>query len=105
MDGEMFHTNKALLNPKFEGYKLHIIPQDDSIFRFPLTHRPSQTAISGKVPLTFQEVQSRITHNHLTVHGESGRAVYIDADFNLVLIELGEVRRFSFVVAVLVISR
>ncbi|EKM79453.1 hypothetical protein AGABI1DRAFT_59080 [Agaricus bisporus var. burnettii JB137-S8] len=92
MDGEMFHPDKALLNPKFEGYKLHIIPQDESIFRFPLVHRPSQTAISGKVPLTFQEVQSRITHNHLTVQGESGRAVYIDADHNLILIQLDQER-------------
>lgn len=95
MDGEIFHVDKSLLNPKFEGYKLHIISQDDSVLQFPLANRPSQAATSGKSPLTFQEVQSRITHNHLTVHGESGRAIYFDADYNVILIELDQVSEAS----------
>jgi hypothetical protein len=91
MDGDVFHADKSLLNPKFEGYKLHIIPQENAVSQFPLVHRPSQATTSGKVPLTFQEVQSRITHNHLPIHSQSGRAAYVDADYNVILVELGEV--------------
>lgn len=91
MDGEIFHTDRSLLNPKFEGYKLHVIPQEEAVLQFPLANRPTQAATSGKVPLVFQEVQSRITHNHLAVHSESGRAVYVDADYHVILVELGQV--------------
>ncbi|KXN88253.1 hypothetical protein AN958_07712 [Leucoagaricus sp. SymC.cos] len=90
MDGECFYLDKSLLNPKFEGYKLHIVPQENAVLQFSLTNRPTQATASGKVPLVFQEVQSRITHNHLATHSESGRAVYVDADYNVILIELDQ---------------
>ncbi|KAF9454702.1 hypothetical protein P691DRAFT_770235 [Macrolepiota fuliginosa MF-IS2] len=96
MDSEIFRTEKSLLNPKFEGYKLHIIPQEEGVLQFPLANRPTQAATSGKVPLVFQEVQSRITHNHLVVHSEAGRAVYVDADYNIIIIELGQDRLSPF---------
>ncbi|KAF5360472.1 hypothetical protein D9756_004720 [Leucocoprinus leucothites] len=92
MDGDFFHPDKALLNPKFEGYKLHILPQENAVLQFPLTNRPTQAATSGKAPLSFQEVQSRITHNHLAIHSESGRGVYVDADYNVILVDLGQDR-------------
>jgi hypothetical protein len=95
MDGEIFHLDKSLSNPKFEGYKLHIIPQEDAVLQLPIANRLTQAATSGRVLLTFQEVQSRITHNHLAVHSESGRAVYIDADYNVTLVEFGQVSILS----------
>lgn len=88
MDGELFRVDRSLLNPKFEGYKLSILPQEEAVSQFPLVNRPTQVATSGKVPLAFQEVQSRITHNHLVVHNGSGRAVYIDAEYSIILVEL-----------------
>ncbi len=94
MDGEAFRIDRSLLNPKFEGYKLHIIPQEEAVSQFPLASRPTQVATSGKVPLVFQEVQSRITHNHLVVHDGSGRAVYVDAEYSVILIELDWVSGF-----------
>ena len=80
-----FSTNRALLNPKFEGYKLEPIPQENAVFRFKLDHKSTQATASGKVPLSFQEMQSRITHNHLCV-ADSGLAMYVDEDYNVCLV-------------------
>ena len=80
-----FSTNKALLNPKFEGYKLELIPQENAVFRFKLDNKSTQATASGKAPLSFQEMQSRITHNHLCV-SDSGLAIYIDENYNVCLV-------------------
>ena len=80
-----FSTNKALLNPKFEGYKLELIPQENAVFRFKLDHKSTQATASGKAPLSFQEMQSRITHNHLCV-SDSGLAIYVDENYNVCLV-------------------
>ena len=82
-----FCTNRALLNPKFEGYKLDPISQENAVFRFKLNHKPTEAITSSKVPLSFQEMQSRITHNHLCVN-DSGLALYIDEDYNVCLVSL-----------------
>ena len=82
-----FCTKRALLNPKFEGYKLELIPQENAVLRFKLDHKPTQATASGKVPLSFQEMQSRITHNHLCVT-DSGLAIYVDEDYNVCLVRL-----------------
>ena len=80
-----FSTNRALLNPKFEGYRLELIPQENAVFRFKLDHKSTQATASGKVPLSFQEMQSRITYNHLCV-ADSGLAMYVDEDYNVCLV-------------------
>jgi hypothetical protein len=89
-----FCTNRALLNPKFEGYKLEPVPQENVVLRFKLDHKPTQATASGKVPLSFQEMQSRITHNHLYV-ADSGLAIYVDQDHNVCLVSLGVSRALS----------
>ncbi|KAH9480304.1 NudC domain-containing protein 1 [Psilocybe cubensis] len=83
---DSFKANRSLLNPKFEGYKLEPIYQEQAVARYKLSRRPTQATASGKVPLTFQEMRSRITHNHLTVDSETGRAIYVDEEFNVCLI-------------------
>jgi hypothetical protein len=87
MDG--FVLDKALANPKFEGYKLQIIDQDEAIRRYSLSYLPSQSAATGRSLLTFKEVQSRVSHNHLCVPstGNSSRALYIDGEYQVVLLE------------------
>jgi hypothetical protein len=85
---ELFTPNRSLLNPKFEGYKLDPISQEATVTRYNLDYRPTQKTISGRSPLSFQEVQSRITHNHLAVATEGGRALYVDAEFRVVLIDV-----------------
>ncbi|KAF8073783.1 hypothetical protein FPV67DRAFT_1560129 [Lyophyllum atratum] len=52
---------------------------------FPLQFKPTQATISGKTTFSFQEVQSRITHNHLAICSGTNRALYlilvdVDAD-------------------------
>ena len=90
----MFEPTRSLLNPKFEGYKLDALDQDQAISRYPLQHRLSQTTLSGRVPLSFEEVQSRITHNHLTV-GPDQKAVYVDAEFKVIAVKVDEVSSIS----------
>ncbi|KAI0072867.1 hypothetical protein K474DRAFT_1650338 [Panus rudis PR-1116 ss-1] len=85
----MFEPERSLLNPKFEGYKLDALDQDKAVSRYALTHKPSQTALSGRVPPSFQEVQSRIRHNHLAV-GPNGRAAYVDSDMKVIAVEIDD---------------
>ena len=92
----MFEPTRSLLNPKFEGYKLDALDQDKLVSRFPLQYRLSQTSLSGRVPLSFQEVQSRIRHNHLTI-SPSQKAYYVDAEYRVVEIAFDEVSVSPFV--------
>ena len=85
-----FEPDKALLNAKFEGYKLDAIDQDTVLSRFRLEHPLTQSSAAGKSPLTFQEVQSRIRHNHLAVSPD-GSAVYIDSELRVVRIAVNDV--------------
>lgn len=86
-----FTPHHALLNPKFEGYRLEVISQEDAVMRFGLEHRPTQVANSGRSPLSFKEVQSRITHNHLAMANDSGRCLYIDSEHRVILVDLTNV--------------
>ncbi|KAH7919587.1 CS-domain-containing protein [Leucogyrophana mollusca] len=88
-----FKPDRSLLNPKFEGYKLDLIAQEDAVVRFNLEHKPTQSTASGRSPLSFQEVQSRITHNHLVIAGEGRRGLYIDAEHKVIVLDLAEDRQ------------
>ncbi|KAI0320170.1 hypothetical protein OF83DRAFT_1258997 [Amylostereum chailletii] len=90
------HPNRALLNPKFEGYKLDPIVQEDVIHSYPLQYKPSQATVSGKVPLSFHEVQSRIRHNHIVLDAEHRQAVYVDSDLRVVRIKFDDALRPTF---------
>jgi hypothetical protein len=85
---DMFATDRTLVNPKFEGYKLDAVDQDDCVARHSLQYIATQSTVSTNSPLSFQEVQSRITHNHISVAPDDPRAVYIDAQYRVILIEL-----------------
>lgn len=92
-----FIPNRSLLNAKFEGYKLDPVAQNDVVSRYKLNFKLTQATMptSGS-PLTMQEVQSRITHNHLVVSSQSGRAIYVDAELRVIVIDLDVVSRASF---------
>ena len=82
-----FKPNRSFLNPKFEGYKFNPLPQNELTCRYGLQHKPSQTNTSASrstQPMSFQEVQSRITHNHLTVRPNSALGVYVDAEHRVI---------------------
>ncbi|RDB18017.1 NudC domain-containing protein 1 [Hypsizygus marmoreus] len=85
---ELFTPSRSLLNPKFEGYKLDPISQADVVARFPLQYKPTQATISGKTSFSFQEIQSRVTHNHIAVCSDAGRALYVDSDSRVILIDI-----------------
>jgi hypothetical protein len=90
----MFTPTRALLNPKFEGYKLDTIPQEDTVTRYPLEYKATQAAVSGRSTFSFQEIQSRITHNHLAVWSEAGRAIYVDSNARVIAIDVDAVSVF-----------
>ena len=83
-----FKPNDSLLNPKFESYKFNPLHQDDLTRRYGLKYKPSQTNTStsrSTQPMSFQEVQSRITHNHLTVGpNPAAFGVYVDAEHRVI---------------------
>ena len=84
---QTFTVNRSLLNPKFEGYKLNPISQD-AVARYALQHKPIQATVSGRSPLSFQEVQSRISHNHLVVANDGARALYIDSEYRVIIVDV-----------------
>ena len=94
-----FKLNRSLLNPKFEGYKFSPLPQDALTRRYRLQHKPSQTnpsASRSTQPMSFQEVQSRITHNHLTVRPGSALGVYVDAEHRVIGVTIEPVSGHTF---------
>lgn len=90
-----FTPTRSLLNPKFEGYKLLLLDQDDVVRRYDLPYKTTQASSYGKSPLTFEEVQSRITHNHLVLSPNKGRGIYVDANHKVIVIDVGDVRLCS----------
>ncbi|KAF8208926.1 hypothetical protein K438DRAFT_295654 [Mycena galopus ATCC 62051] len=81
-------TDRSLLNPRFEGYKLDALDEDNCVARHSLQYTVTQSTVSTNSPLSFQEVQSRITHNHISVTPDDSRAIYIDAQYRVILVEL-----------------
>ena len=86
-----FSPDRSLLNPRFDGYKFAPLEYDEVTSHHPLEHKLSQTNVSGRNPLSFQEVQSRVTHNHLAVCSQTRRAAYVDADLRVIGVDLDEV--------------
>ena len=88
-----FITNRNLLNPKFEGYKLAPLPQDDVVSFYSLPSLVTQANVSGRTrtPLSFQEVHSRITHNHLAIAHNRESGIYVDERSAVVQITLNAV--------------
>ncbi|KAJ3828756.1 hypothetical protein F5880DRAFT_1471879 [Lentinula raphanica] len=83
-----FKLNRKLLNPKFEGYKFDFVDQEQVVSRHPLQHPATQTTSATQSWLSFHEVESRITHNHLALSSEGTDAIYVDEDCNVVLISI-----------------
>jgi len=82
------HPNRSLLNPKFDGYKLDPISSEDAIVRHVLKHEATQASASGHHRFSFQEAESQIRHNHLTVSPDGVQAVYIDVDLRVISVRL-----------------
>ena len=93
-----FPVNRSLLNPKFKGYRLSPLLEDQHTARFPLPSHPTQANVSGrtKVPLSLEEVQSRITHNHLSVGSNGDEVAFVDEEMRVVRVRLSQVRSFLF---------
>lgn len=59
--------------------------------RYPLEYKPTQATVSGRSTFSLQEIQSRITHNHLAVWSKAGRAVYVDSDARVIAVDIDAV--------------
>ncbi|KAF8270769.1 hypothetical protein EI94DRAFT_1797716 [Lactarius quietus] len=82
------HPERSLLNPKFDGYKLDPLSSEDTVSRYALQHKATQASVSGRHHFSFQEAQSRIRHNHLSVSPDAEQAVYIDENLSVISIRL-----------------
>ncbi|KAI0661902.1 hypothetical protein C8Q70DRAFT_1043158 [Cubamyces menziesii] len=85
-----FTPDRSLLNPRFEGYKFSPLEYDEVSTHHPLQFKLSQTNVSGRAPLSFQEVQSRVLHNHLAICSQSRRVAYVDAELRVIGVDLDE---------------
>ncbi len=90
------HPDRSRLNPKFDGYKLDPISSEDAVSRYALQHKATQASVSGRHHFSFQEAQSRIRHNHLSVSPDAEHAVYIDENLRAILIRLDHVRVYRY---------
>ncbi|THH11152.1 hypothetical protein EW145_g828 [Phellinidium pouzarii] len=79
-------TGDADGRPNQSRYKLAPVVQDELVVGFPLSAYLTQANVSGrtKTPLSFEEVQSRITHNHLAIAHDGQSALYIDGELNVI---------------------
>jgi hypothetical protein len=80
----LFPSERALLYPQFETYRLHPLKAETNTASFPL---PGSGATQSRVGynahhLSFKEVRARIGWDHLAVHGDVG--IYIDKEWNVV---------------------
>jgi hypothetical protein len=67
-----FMVKRDLMNPKFDGYKLSPLSESDSVSTISLpSDGISQATVSTNSHLYFQEVQSRVRHNHLAIASAS----------------------------------
>ncbi|KAJ1303213.1 hypothetical protein OPQ81_011412 [Rhizoctonia solani] len=81
-----FSANHDLLNPKFDGYKLKILEQQDCVQSFLLpSPGVTQSTVSARRIVPFTEVSARIKHNHLKL-GNDG-LYYVDQNGGVVMIE------------------
>ncbi|KAB5593070.1 NudC domain containing protein [Ceratobasidium theobromae] len=91
----LFFANSTLLNPKFNGYKLKILEQENCVSNFPLPPpSATQSTVSARRIIPFTEVSARIKHNHLYI-GPDG-PVYVDQSGKVVLIKLDDTYKPSF---------
>jgi len=90
LDMDPFLVDRKLINSKFEGYKLDAVDQNQIISRFPLKLEASQATVPTRTLLSFQEVQSKISHNHLFVSPSDSEkyAIYVDEDYQVVQIDV-----------------
>lgn len=82
-----FVPDKALLNPKFEGYKLDPLESDVHVSSYSLPgDGATQSTISSKQHSSFKEVQNRIRHNHLYPTSIGNQAGYVDRSGAFIII-------------------
>ncbi len=101
---EMFSTKRELVNAKFEGYKLDPLEQQNHVLAFDIDRRVSQAAVAlaasssssrARTHLHFEEVRSRIRHNHL-YPGLARQALYFDEDSGVNIVRLDGQARLLF---------
>lgn len=79
-----FPTDRTLLHPKFESYKLSLPSIGSSSFPLPSSPFKYQPLLNddAQVRLSFSQVQSRARHNHL-VTSSNGELVWIERDLKI----------------------
>lgn len=91
---QVFPVDRSLLNPKFDGYRLKgsVEQYTQSLHALPAPGATQSTISSRatKAPLSFEEVQSRIKHNHLAISYIPGEFAYVDAGRKLVIISINQ---------------
>jgi hypothetical protein len=88
----VLEPDRALLNPKFEAYRLAPFDEATALARTALAVPATPTGLSGRAPLALAQVRARVRHNHLAVERGGTRALFVDAARRVCVVEL-DVRR------------
>ncbi|WRT66192.1 uncharacterized protein IL334_003145 [Kwoniella shivajii] len=81
----LFPSDRSLLYPQFETYKLRPLDTETDLAVYPLPGSGATQSRFGYSSnhLSFKEVRSRISWDHLSV-GQGARGVYVDKDWNVI---------------------
>lgn len=80
----LFPTNRALLHPHFETYRLRSLDPEVDVRAYALPNNgATQSRVQGGRLLSFKEMQGRIHWDHLAA-GSGGRLVYVDEQFKVI---------------------
>lgn len=86
-----FEAKRALLNPRFEAYRLIDDNDEDASSRavehsFPLPGSTFSSSSSAAAPLGYKELKDRSRHPHLAAGARPNQAAYIDGNGFVVLV-------------------
>ncbi|CAM0142259.1 unnamed protein product [Umbelopsis sp. WA50703] len=82
-----FKSDRSLINSKFDGYKLHVFPEDTNVHRFQLPNALSVPKLAMNSRLSYRELQARVKFNHLSMSHIKGLALYVDNKFSVIGVE------------------
>jgi hypothetical protein len=82
-----FKSDRALVNSKFDGYKLQVFPDDTNLHRFALPNVLSLPKVSTNSKMSYRELQARVKFNHLFPSHKKGLTFYVDSSYAVIAIE------------------
>ncbi|KAI8584778.1 hypothetical protein K450DRAFT_217981 [Umbelopsis ramanniana AG] len=82
-----FKSDRALINSKFDGYKLQVFPDDTNVHRFALPNVLSLPKLATNSKMSYRELQARVKFNHLFPSHRKGLTFYVDSSYSVIAVD------------------